>query len=274
MGRGKWYEKVQNSMSDIQTGSEMKAALTQLLMLANVNPSGEQITANDVLMAVCSIQSKLIAANNPVVASPPPSGNNGGSIPGLPSLDFDTPSPTSMPDSSFPSFDALNTPTDDFASGSAFSIDPSSPFANMAAQLHGLPSPGQLPSGPVKDILIVGELGIVSYQLKQALTKQRANVTIVKGLAEAVAEYDRQNYGGVLVDIVMPKEDEWLRVIREIRKLALAKGAKTEIVVLGAPVHEFGAQEVKNLAIHCGADYFIEKIGGWHKTVMDYLLAE
>lgn len=216
----------------------MKAALVQLFLLANMEPPVSTITAKDVLMAVRELKAQLETSMAAVPAFDAGGGGGGGFGGGY---------------------------NDAGTDGSG---DGGDPFASMASLLQGGPAPSKFKIDN-SNILIVGELGIITYQLKLALTRHGANVTIVKGVDEAIAEYNKRGYTGVLIDIFMPTEREGLLVLLEIKRLEKEKGIHTDVVVLATPVKEKRG-DLKEICKQRGASLFLEKTEGWHQRVIDF----
>lgn len=120
-------------------------------------------------------------------------------------------------------------------------------------------------------ILIAGEIGIIAFQLKQALGRLGAEVTISKDVGEAVTEYQKQVHPLVLIDLYMPTEREGLIVLREIRKISAAMAHQPDILVLSIPSKDKRLQEACKSS---GADVYLEKTEGWHKRVVDFCLGQ
>jgi CheY-like chemotaxis protein len=120
-------------------------------------------------------------------------------------------------------------------------------------------------------ILIAGEIGIIAFQLKQALSRLGAEVTISKDVGEAVTEYQKQAHSLVLIDLYMPTEREGLIVLRDIRKIAASMERQPDILVLSIPSKDKRLQEACKSS---GADVYLEKNEGWHKRVVDFCLGQ
>lgn len=226
-------------MSDsaqIRTDTEMKAALFQLFALANMQPPADVIAGSDVLMALHALKTQLKAAT-------------------------------------VPSRTVSNHNEPQSRSASPPPADPNNPFAALALSM----GTGGASAGAVKrmgeSILIVGELGIVTYQLKLSLSKIGMNVTIVRGIDEAITEYQKRSYTGALIDIFMPTEREGLLVLAEIKRMQAERGIPTDIVVLATPVKEKGT-DLKDHCCQQGAALYLEKSEGWHQKVIDFFTGQ
>lgn len=120
-----------------------------------------------------------------------------------------------------------------------------------------------------KSILIAGEIGIITFQLKQVLTRLGGTVIIAKGVDEAISEYQRQDYTHVLIDLYMPTEREGLIVLEEIKRLKTICHLSTEILIISSPTKE---KKLKDLCKTKGASCYLEKTEGWHKRIIDFCL--
>jgi CheY-like chemotaxis protein len=229
---------------DSKLDEEMKAALVQLFLLANMDPPVASITAKDVLMAIRELKGQLETGG-------------GGSMQVFSQGTQNAP----------PSFGSFGGFEDDGGGGSD-----GDPFSSMASLIQGAPPPEAIKIDGAQ-ILIVGELGIITYQLKLALTRKGANVTIVKGVDEAIVEYSKRAYTGMLIDIYMPTEREGLLVLMEINRLAEEKRQRTSIVVLATPIKE-KRLDLKEICKQRGASFFLEKTEGWHQRVIDFFTGQ
>lgn len=122
-----------------------------------------------------------------------------------------------------------------------------------------------------KRVLIAGQLGIITHQLKQNIGKVGGTVTIARGVDDVMAEYQKDDYALVIIDLFMPTDREGLYVLEEIKRLSLVCNISTDIVVLAPPVKDRNLREVCRSK---GASVFLEKGDGWHKQIIQYFLGE
>lgn len=122
-----------------------------------------------------------------------------------------------------------------------------------------------------KTILMAGETGIISYQVKQAVAKLGASVTVCKDVNESIQEFQRQDYGIVLIDLNMPTEREGMMVLSEIHRISSICGLKAKIMVLAGPSKD---KKLRETCLAQGAHYFLEKAEGWHKRVVDFCMGQ
>ena len=117
-----------------------------------------------------------------------------------------------------------------------------------------------------RKILVVGQLGIVTHQLKQALGKLGAEVVVAHDVHEAISMYQKEDFSTVIMDLFLPTEREGFLVLDEIKRLSLLCNISTNIVVLATPSRD---KNLKELCKNRGAAVFLSKAEGWHKKVIE-----
>ncbi|MBY0403766.1 MAG: response regulator [Cyanobacteria bacterium] len=122
-----------------------------------------------------------------------------------------------------------------------------------------------------KTILIAGEVGIITFQLKQVLTRLGAEVVIAKGIDEAINEFQKMDFTQVLIDLYMPTEREGLIVLDEVNRLKTICNISVDILVLSTPTKE---KKLKDTCKSHGATCYIEKTEGWHKRIVEFCLGK
>lgn len=116
-----------------------------------------------------------------------------------------------------------------------------------------------------KSILIVDDLGIITYQLDILFKKLGFEVTTSKELYDAIAQYKKKDFGYVILDLFIPTEREGFILLDEIKKLALFCKLNTKIIMMSAS----SKTEFKEKCMSRGADCYIEKATGWQKSIID-----
>lgn len=122
-----------------------------------------------------------------------------------------------------------------------------------------------------KKVLIAGQLGIVVHQLRQAFSKLGSEVTIVRETEEVIAEYQKHDYAVVIIDLFMPTAREGLMALEEIYRISVVCKIESQIIVLAPPSKD---KAVSDLCKAKGATLYLEKIEGWHKTVLQFYQGE
>ena len=116
-----------------------------------------------------------------------------------------------------------------------------------------------------KSILIVDDLGIITYQLDILFKKLGFEVTTSKELYDAISQYKKKDFGYVVLDLFIPTEREGFILLDEIKKLALFCKLNTKIIMMSAS----SKQEYKEKCLSRGADCYIEKAIGWQKFIIE-----
>ena len=116
-----------------------------------------------------------------------------------------------------------------------------------------------------KSILIVDDLGIITYQLDILFKKLGFEVNTSKELYDAINQYKKKDFGYVILDLFIPTEREGFILLDEIKKLALFCKLNTKIIMMSAS----SKPEYKEKCISRGADVYIEKATGWQKNIID-----
>jgi CheY-like chemotaxis protein len=119
-----------------------------------------------------------------------------------------------------------------------------------------------------KTVLVVDDLGIITYQLEMAFKKIGFEVVISNEIYDAIDKYKKQDFGFVIIDLFIPTEREGFTLLDEIKKLSLLCKLNTKIIVMTATAKP----EYKIKSINRGADHYIEKSAGWQKEILDVCL--
>ena len=122
--------------------------------------------------------------------------------------------------------------------------------------------------GEIGNILIVDDIGVVTYQLKVLFEKEGFIVETAKDIYTAVNHFKKENYAFVIMDLMVSTEREGYLLLDEIRKIIIKDNLDTKIIVITAS----GKAEHKLKCINKGADRFINKDQGWQEAVLDICL--
>lgn len=121
-----------------------------------------------------------------------------------------------------------------------------------------------------KSVLIVDDLGIITYQLEILFKKLGFEVTTSKELYDAIDQYKKKDFGYVVLDLFIPTEREGFILLDEIKKLALFCKLNTKIIMMSASAKS----EYKEKCLGRGADSYIEKTTGWQKNIVEACLGK
>ena len=128
------------------------------------------------------------------------------------------------------------------------------------------------PTGPA--ILVVDDLGVITYQLKVLLSKFEYDVDCSQEIYDAVSKFKKRKYNYVVMDLFIPTEREGFILLTELKKMAANFGITTVIGVITASPRKEIEQQCKAR----GADFFLEKSSDWQSTLYnimnEYISAE
>ncbi len=121
------------------------------------------------------------------------------------------------------------------------------------------------PKGPA--ILVVDDLGVITYQLKVLLSRFEYDVDCSQEIYDAVNKYKKRKYLYVVMDLFIPTEREGFILLTELRKMALSSGTRTVIGVITASPRKEIEQQCKAR----GADFFLEKSSDWQNHLLEIM---
>jgi CheY-like chemotaxis protein len=120
-------------------------------------------------------------------------------------------------------------------------------------------------NGPA--ILVVDDLGVITYQLSVLLSKLEIDVDCSQEIYDAVNKFKKRKYAYVVMDLFIPTEREGFILLTELRKLALAYDVKTVIGVITASPRK----EIEQQCRARGADFFLEKNNEWQSNLLNIM---
>lgn len=132
---------------------------------------------------------------------------------------------------------------------------------NMNRALNPAAAEEEEPQGPA--ILIVDDLGVITYQLKVLLSQFEYDVDCSQEIYDAVNKYKKRKYEYVVMDLFIPTEREGFILLTELKKMAAAFGVKTIVGVITASPRKEIEQQCKAR----GADFFLEKNSDWQNSL-------
>ena len=116
-------------------------------------------------------------------------------------------------------------------------------------------------SGPA--ILVVDDLGVITYQLKVLLSQFDLDVDCSQEIYDAVNKFKKRKYLYVVMDLFIPTEREGFILLTELKKMARAYDIKTVIGVITASPRK----EIEQQCRVRGADFFLEKNNDWQSQL-------
>ena len=116
-------------------------------------------------------------------------------------------------------------------------------------------------------ILVVDDLGVITYQLKVLLSKFECDIDCSQEIYDAVNKYKRRKYKYIVMDLFIPTEREGFILLTELKKMANASGNNIIIGVITASPRKEIEQQCKAR----GADFFLEKNNDWQNSLLEIM---
>lgn len=135
----------------------------------------------------------------------------------------------------------------------------------VSRALNNNPVEVEEPSDPA--ILIVDDLGVITYQLKVLLSKFDYDIDCSQEIYDAVSKFKKRKYEYVVMDLFIPTEREGFILLTELKKLAAAYGKKTVVGVITASPRK----EIEQQCRARGADFFLEKNSDWQNSLCNVM---
>ena len=120
-------------------------------------------------------------------------------------------------------------------------------------------------SGPA--ILVVDDLGVITYQLKVLLSQFELDIDCSQEIYDAVNKYKKRKYAYVVMDLFIPTEREGFILLTELKKLAQSYNVKSVVGVITASPRKEIEQQCKLR----GADFFLEKSNEWQSHLLEVM---
>lgn len=108
-------------------------------------------------------------------------------------------------------------------------------------------------------ILIVDDLGIITYQLKVLLSKLGFDIETSQEVFDAISKFKKRHFKFVVMDLFIPTDREGFILLDELKKASDEMNVGTIIGIITASAKK----EHPALCKKHGADFFIEKIDDW-----------
>lgn len=116
-----------------------------------------------------------------------------------------------------------------------------------------------------KSVLIVDDLGTITYQLSTMFSKIGYNTTCSKEIYDAISKYKKQHYNIVILDLYIPTEREGFLLLDEILKINDTKAKKSIVGIMTAS----NKKEHKQICRDRGAAFYVEKVDNWQKNLIE-----
>lgn len=120
---------------------------------------------------------------------------------------------------------------------------------------------------PKKSILIIDDLGVITYQLGVLFKQSKYTVSTSKEIYDAIEKFKKESFDLVIMDLFIPTEREGFILLEELKKIALSKQKPTKIGVMSASPRK----EHKQLCKMKGAEFYLEKVDDWQKDLLNMI---
>ena len=117
------------------------------------------------------------------------------------------------------------------------------------------------------NILVVDDIGIVTYQLKILLKNIGYNVHVSKDVFGAMNSFTNNKYDYIIMDLFVSTEQEGYTLLHETKKIITKNNLNTKIIVITAS----NKTEDKIKCLNGGADIFIKKDAGWQDRLINII---
>ncbi|MBR1977055.1 response regulator [bacterium] len=132
------------------------------------------------------------------------------------------------------------------------------------AQVHFSPEAGN------NNILIVDDIGVVTYQLKVLFEKHGFSVETAKDIYTAVNHFKKNCFSYIIMDLFVSTEREGFILLDEVKKIINRDGLDTKVIVITAS----GKAEHKLKCLNKGADKFMSKEQGWQEEILSICMGK
>ena len=116
------------------------------------------------------------------------------------------------------------------------------------------------------NVLIVDDLGVITYQLGVMFRNLGYDVAIAKEIYDAITKYKKRPYKLVIMDLFIPTDREGFILLDELVKLSKMNESGTVVGVMTAS----SKREHRQLCMKKGADFYIEKVEDWQTQLIEY----
>ncbi|MCQ2739881.1 MAG: response regulator [bacterium] len=127
----------------------------------------------------------------------------------------------------------------------------------------------ETPTTNLPAILMVDDLGVITYQLKVLMDDYECEVDCSQEIYDAVNKFKAKKYSYVIMDLFIPTEREGFILLTELKKMINKTGQNTIIGVITASPRKEIEQQCKQK----GADFFLEKNNDWQTKLREILLS-
>lgn len=120
---------------------------------------------------------------------------------------------------------------------------------------------------PKKSILVIDDLGVITYQLSVLFKNMGYDVVDSKEIYDAIEKFKKYNFDLVVMDLFIPTEREGFILLEELKKTSLSKSKQARIGIMSASAKK----EHKQICKMKGAEFYVEKVDDWQKELINVI---
>ena len=117
------------------------------------------------------------------------------------------------------------------------------------------------------NILVIDDIGVVTYQLRILLRNLGYSVSIAKDIFSGLNTFVKSNYAFVIMDLFVSTEQEGFTLLNETKKIITKNNLDTKIIVITAS----NKAENRVKCLNGGADIFLKKDTGWQDKLIELI---
>lgn len=114
------------------------------------------------------------------------------------------------------------------------------------------------------NILIVDDIGVITYQLKILFKNLGYNVQAAKDIYSALDIFSKSHFAYLVMDLFVSTEQEGYTLLHESKKIITKNNLDTKIIVITAS----NKAEDKVKCLNGGADHFLKKEALWQEELI------
>ena len=114
-------------------------------------------------------------------------------------------------------------------------------------------------------VLIVDDLGVITYQLGVMFRNLGYDVTVAKEIYDAINKFKKRQYKMVVMDLFIPTDREGFLLLDELVKMSkMAENSTIGVMTASSK------KEHRQMCMKKGADFYIEKVDDWQNELVEY----
>lgn len=138
-------------------------------------------------------------------------------------------------------------------------------FDKMRSEVKEATRETTLNEGDSKKVLIVDDLGVITFQLEMMFIKHNYEVTVSQEIYDAITKFKNDKFDLVIIDLFIPTEREGFLLLDELKKMSKIRKQNVQIGVITASTKK----EHKIACRQKGATFYMEKSDNWQKELLE-----